>query len=124
MSEERQTVQAVCTDTSTESNCGDIFLGGVEATVVEMPDGCGPGHYAMAVSLHPSRNHTKPPKRLEKRSGVDWTIYDFTFDFDFSAVNKRGQSNVLMRIDYSDDVGYWDKIVGKYASFAAIYALY
>lgn len=110
-SEERRTVQAVCLDTTDASNCGNIFKGGVAATVVEMPAGCGPGSYAMAVSLESSVNHTKLPKRLDKRHGIDPVVYDFTFDFDFEAVNKRDQSNVLMRIDYSDDHSYWDKIV-------------
>ncbi|KAH6671469.1 hypothetical protein B0J14DRAFT_565139 [Halenospora varia] len=111
--EERHTVQAVCADTSVLSNCHAIFEDSVEATVVEMPENCGPGRYAMAVSLHCSMNHTQLPKRLQKRSGIDPLIYDFTFDYDFTVVNKRASSNVLMRIDYSDDVGYWDKIVGK-----------
>ncbi|KAH9211348.1 glycosyl hydrolases family 18-domain-containing protein, partial [Leptodontidium sp. 2 PMI_412] len=105
------TVQAVCTDTSSQSNCHDIFQDGVAYTVVEMPDGCGPGSYAMAVSLERSKNFTRLPHHLEKRSGVDPRIYDFTFDYDFTAVNKRASTNVLMRIDYSDDAGYWASVV-------------
>lgn len=87
------TVQAVCTDTSSQSNCHDVFQDGVAYTVVEMPDGCGPGSYAMAVSLKRSANFTKLPHHLEKRSGVDPRVYDFTFDYDFTAVNKRASTS-------------------------------
>ncbi len=62
--EERQTVRAVCTDESAESNCGIIFKGrGVAETIVELPPQCGPGRYAMAVSLVPAEdwNHTSSP---------------------------------------------------------------
>lgn len=92
MSEERQTVQVVCTVDGPESNCGEIFEGGVEYTVVEMPEGCGPGKYAMAVSLEVSQKWTSLPHRLEKRLGRKTRIYDFTFDYDFTAVNKRAST--------------------------------
>ncbi|KAI3537270.1 glycosyl hydrolase family 18 [Colletotrichum abscissum] len=112
--EGRQTVRAVCTDSSYESNCGVIHEGhGVAGTVIEMPAGCGPGRYAMAVSLEPSQNQSLP-RHLEKRADelADSPIFDLTFDYDFSPLKKRaGGSNVLLRIDYSDDPGYWNHIV-------------
>lgn len=111
--EKRQTVQAICTDTSSESNCHDVFEDGAEHTVIEMPDGCGPGRYAMVVSLARSQNYSIIlPRHLEGRRGIDRRVYDLTFDYDFTAVNKRASTNVLMRIDYSDDPGYWEKVVG------------
>lgn len=110
--EKRQTVQAICTDTSSESNCHDVFEDGAEHTVIEMPDGCGPGRYAMVVSLARSQNYSIIlPRHLEGRRGIDRRVYDLTFDYDFTAVNKRASTNVLMRIDYSDDPGYWEKVV-------------
>ncbi|KAK4097654.1 glycoside hydrolase family 18 protein [Parathielavia hyrcaniae] len=106
----RYTVRAVCTTEGEQnSNCGDIYQGdGVADTVVEMPPSCGPGKYAMAVSLVPSTNQTLPPHLTARRPGTQ--VYDFTFDFDFSRLQKR-ESNVLLRIDYSDDPGYWSTIV-------------
>ncbi|KAG4420465.1 hypothetical protein IFR04_006385 [Cadophora malorum] len=65
----------------------------------------------MAVSLEPSVNHTTLPHRLVKRLGLGKQTFDFIFDHDFTAVNKRAASNILLRIDYSDDPGYWDKVV-------------
>ncbi|KAL1871326.1 hypothetical protein VTK73DRAFT_2080 [Phialemonium thermophilum] len=49
--EDRQTAQTVGTDDSADSHCGRIWLGEVAATVIKMPKGCGPGKYAVAVSL-------------------------------------------------------------------------
>ncbi|KAK1639955.1 glycosyl hydrolases family 18-domain-containing protein [Colletotrichum phormii] len=110
--EGRQTVRAVCTDSSYESNCGVIHEGhGVVGTVIEMPAGCGPGKYAMAVSLEPSHNQSLP-RRLEKRAD-ELADFDLTFDYDFPHPPKKraGGSKVLLRIDYSDDPGYWSHIV-------------
>jgi len=110
----RQTAKAVCIDESESSNCGVIRLGrGVAETVVEMPAGCGPGKYAMAVSLEPSVNQTLP-HRLVKRGLKHPIMYDFVFDYDFTPLQRRdGGSNTLLRIDYSDDPGYWNTIVGE-----------
>ncbi|KAH9230227.1 glycoside hydrolase family 18 protein [Colletotrichum gloeosporioides 23] len=112
--EKRQTVRAVCTDNSKASNCGLIHKGrGVAETVIEMPEGYGPGRYAMAVSLSPSSNQTMPHRLVKRRPELDDAqVYDLTFDYDFSPLRRRaGGSNVLIRIDYSDDPGYWSDIV-------------
>jgi chitinase len=112
--EKRQTVKMVCTDSSEESNCNTIFKGGVQHTVVDMPSNCGPGRYAVAVSLEPSVDHEHLKKHLVKRGLDAAPVYDFTFDYDFGVFEKRAdQSKVLLRIDYSDDPGYWSEIVGK-----------
>ncbi|KAH7633186.1 family 18 glycosyl hydrolase [Sordaria sp. MPI-SDFR-AT-0083] len=112
--EERRTVKAVCTDESDSSNCDDIFLGQVESTIVKMPDGCGPGKYAVAVSMTPSTDHEIPGvlgKHLEKRGISTPRVYDFTYDYDYSPIVKRGDKRVKIRIDYSTDPGYWAEIV-------------
>ncbi|ORY01574.1 hypothetical protein BCR34DRAFT_592200 [Clohesyomyces aquaticus] len=62
-------------------------------------------------NLTESVNHTHLHHRLEKRGLSHAPVYDFTFDYDFEPIAKRDQSNVLVRIDYSDDPGYWDTIV-------------
>jgi chitinase len=111
--EERQTVKAVCTDASENSNCHHIFKGGVEATVVEMPGDCGPGRYAVAWAMQPSTDHDHIRHHLEKRGLSDSAVFDFTFDYDFTHFEKRADSNVLLRIDYSDDPGYWQSIVAE-----------
>jgi chitinase len=111
--EKRQTVKMICTDFSVNSNCGTIFKGrGVAHTVVDMPGDCGPGRYAVAVSLEPSRDHAHLKPHLVKRGLESAPVYDFTFDYDFGVFERRAdKSNVLLRIDYSDDPGYWSEIV-------------
>ncbi|KAH8812331.1 family 18 glycosyl hydrolase [Xylogone sp. PMI_703] len=106
----RQTVKAVCTDDSADSNCGVIFTGtGVKYTVVELPRGCSVGRYVVAISLEPSEDH-RMPQKLVKRGLSNKPVYDFTFDYNFNAFEKR-DSSVKVRIDYSDVPGYWDEVI-------------
>lgn len=110
--EKRQTIKAVCMDSSENSSCDVIFKGGLEYTVVEMPSACGPGKYAIARKMESSDNHDHIRHRLEECGLGEAPVYDFTFDYDFTLFEKRAdQSDVLMRIDYIDDPGYWDTIV-------------
>ena len=54
----------------------------------------------------------KTRHRLYKRGIVAPRVYHFTYDFDFSPLQKRDSpSNVLVRIDFSSDPGYWLRIV-------------
>ncbi|KAI1211222.1 family 18 glycosyl hydrolase [Annulohypoxylon truncatum] len=113
----RTTVRAVCTDDSDDSNCHTLFLGGVSETVVEMPHHCGIGRYAMAVSMEPAADQKLSSnliRRLVKRGSnlkSPPTIYEFTFDYNFSVLHGRDSSDVQIRIDYSEDPGYWKAFV-------------
>ncbi|KAI9766214.1 MAG: hypothetical protein M1839_005004 [Geoglossum umbratile] len=116
VSEEEQTVKMFCTDISESSNCHKITLGhGVPGTILEMPEGCGPSKYAVAKSMVPSAAQSLP-KHLEKRDyGHKPVIYDLTFDFDWHRV-PRDLGDTQMRVDFSNEIGYWDAIVNKAAS--------
>ncbi|RAH72481.1 uncharacterized protein BO66DRAFT_436148 [Aspergillus aculeatinus CBS 121060] len=86
-----QTVKMVCTNLTDHSRCNDIYLGdGVPGTILQMPAGCGPGKYAAPV-------------------------YDLTFDYDFRRV-PRGYGPSQMRLDFSNEEGYWDAVVSRPAS--------
>ena len=115
--EEVQTAKMVCTDDSAESNCHAIWLDGVPTTVLKMPKGCGPGKYAVAVSLEQMGGDERPPPHINIRNvrrGVrNPPVYKLTFDYDFSVLQRRAESNTLLRIDYSDNPGYWAEIVCK-----------
>lgn len=114
ISEEEQTIQMFCTDTSETSNCHKISLGhGVPGTILEMPKGCGPSRYAVAKSMVLSE---KPlPEHLSKRHyDAKPVVYDLTFDFDWQRV-PRDLGDTQLRVDYSNEVGYWDSIVNKAA---------
>ncbi|KAK7968736.1 glycoside hydrolase family 18 protein [Apiospora saccharicola] len=110
-------VRALCTDDSEDSNCYSLFLGQVARTVVEMPHTCGLARHAMAVSMEPAENQTLPSylvRRLVKR-GTNLQsrpqVYDFVFDYDFSVLHSRSDSEVQIRIDYSEDPHYWKAFV-------------
>ncbi|KAH0491929.1 hypothetical protein TgHK011_003330 [Trichoderma gracile] len=115
--DDRITVRAVCSDDSGDSNCGVIFRGGVKRTVVEMPPHCGIGRYAMAVSMESAEDQTLPPHvyhKLVKRGAnlkARPRIYSFTFDYDFSVLHGRADNSVQVRVDYSEDPGYWAAVV-------------
>ncbi|KAI0523939.1 glycosyl hydrolases family 18-domain-containing protein [Xylaria bambusicola] len=116
ITEGEHTVRMMCTDLSETSNCNKIHLGhGAPGTIVEMPEGCGPGKYAVVKEMKPSVN-TKLPDHLVKR-GVEVvnTIYDLTFDYDFRRV-PRDLGNTQMRIDFSNEQKYWERVVDKAAS--------
>ena len=111
-----QTVRMMCTDFSETSNCDKIHLGyGAIGTIVEMPKGCGPGKYAVVKDMSASLNQMLP-EHLVKRDLDVSTIYDLTFDYDFSRVRRDDGQETQMRIDYSNEPGYWDKVVDKAAS--------
>lgn len=115
VSQEEQTVRMVCTDRSENSNCDKIYLGhGAPGTIVEMPEGCGPGRYAVIKELSPSKNQSLP-QHLYKR-GIEETepVFDLTFDYDFRRV-PRDLGDTQIRIDYSNENTYWNTIVDKAA---------
>lgn len=118
-SDEENTIQMVCTDHSADSNCYKIGLGhGVPGTILEMPSGCGVAKYAVAKSMMPAEDQTLPShlshlhRRLEGRSPV---VYDLTFDYNWMRV-PRDLGDTQVRVDYSNEDGYWDAIVDKAAS--------
>ncbi|KAL8694715.1 MAG: hypothetical protein Q9224_003515, partial [Gallowayella concinna] len=114
VSEEEQTVQMFCTDVSEDSNCHKISLGhGVPGTILEMPKGCGPSKYAVAKSMMLSE--VQLPNHLAKRHyDSKPVVYDLTFDFNWRRV-PRDLGDTQMRVDFSNEVGYWDSIVSKAA---------
>ena len=108
-------VRMTCTDLSEDSNYGKIHLGrGAPGTIIQMPRGCGPGKYAVAKSLEPSRNQTLPGHLVRRGLEARDTIYSLTFDYNFRRV-PRDLGDTLIRIDYSNDVRYWDGVVDKAA---------
>jgi len=107
-SEEEQTIRMVCTDTSESSNCHKIHLGyGAPGTILEMPDGCGPGKYAVAKSMPISRNQSLPAHLRKRGLALNATVYDLTFDYDFRRV-PRDLGETQMRLDFSNEASYWD----------------
>lgn len=114
-SEEPQTIQMLCTDISESSNCHKIGLGhGVPGTILQMPKGCGAGKYAVAVSMAQAKEQVIP-SRLRRRLSHRAILYDLTFDYEFGRV-PRDLGDTQMRIDFSNQPGYWDTVVAAAAS--------
>ncbi|KAJ2985874.1 hypothetical protein NUW58_g5301 [Xylaria curta] len=112
--EAEQTIQMICTDISENSNCFKIGLGhGVPGTILQMPQGCGPGKYAVAKEMKMARNQILP--RHLPDLGHKPIVYDLTFDYDFTRV-PRDLGNTQLRIDYSNEPGYWDEVVAAAVS--------
>lgn len=113
-SEEAQTIQMVCTDPSENSNCNKISLGhGVPGTILQMPPGCGPGKYAVAKHMRPAKKQLLP-RSLDYLTHKP-VVYDLTFDYDFSRV-PRDLGKTQLRVDFSNQQGYWDNIVAADAN--------
>jgi hypothetical protein len=61
-----QLVRIFCSNDSKESNCDDMLGGGLEGTVIRMPDNCGPATYVVAQSLTVPKDQSLP-RKLSKR---------------------------------------------------------
>ncbi|EEA26608.1 hypothetical protein PMAA_076690 [Talaromyces marneffei ATCC 18224] len=112
-SEGEHTVRVICTDSSPGSRCRDIHLGdGVPGTILQMPAGCGPGKYAVAkaMDLSPVQDLLHHLARRSDLSGAP--VYDLKFDYDFRRV-PRTYGDSQMRIDFSNEEGYWDAVVDR-----------
>ncbi|TFK66092.1 hypothetical protein BDN72DRAFT_162975 [Pluteus cervinus] len=111
-SEEEQTIRMVCADDSPSSNCHKIHLGhGAPGTIVEMPEGCGPGKYAVVKDMAESKNQSLP-SGLRGRGLESAIVYDLSFDYDFTRV-PGDLGDTMMRVDYSNERGYWDTVVDR-----------
>jgi chitinase len=111
-----QKLRAICLNNGPDSNCLEITNGGVEGTIVRLPEECTSDHYVRAVSFEESKNRTLPA-HLAKRDMGNYKIYDLHFDYNFSLLRRDG-SDVHIRIDVSNHPGYWDSIVSPPADAA------
>ncbi|KAI5203118.1 glycoside hydrolase, partial [Aureobasidium subglaciale] len=95
----------VCMDMSGTSNCNDMHQGGLEGTIIKLPEDCGFATYAVAHSVTPSATQVLP-----EDAPADATIYDLRYSYDFSLA-KRDSGDIYVRIDYSDSRDYWEQAV-------------
>ncbi|KAL2811216.1 hypothetical protein BDW59DRAFT_179287 [Aspergillus cavernicola] len=111
-SEDAHTIRMICTDPSSGSKCNHINRGhGVPGTILQMPNRCGPGRYAVAKSFAVSQNQSIPG-HLYKRDLGGASVYDLTFDYNFQRV-PRDFGDAQMRVDFSNQPGYWDSVVDR-----------
>ncbi|KAH8882031.1 hypothetical protein GQ53DRAFT_589853, partial [Thozetella sp. PMI_491] len=111
VSEEAQTVRVFCNDDSINSNCHKIYLGhGVPGTILEMPSGCGPGSYAVAIDMVVAKDQNIPGHIQKRTAHPNPVVFELAFDYDFRRV-PRDLGDTQWRLDYSNEEGYWDSVV-------------
>ncbi|KAL5333928.1 hypothetical protein BJX70DRAFT_403108 [Aspergillus crustosus] len=102
-----QHARAACVGgTEEDNNCEDIQLGGVEGTIIRLPEHCGPDTYVRAVRFEPSSNLTVPSHIRSAR------VYDFHYDYDFQNLRRDG-AEVYFRADLSTHPGFWEEVVAS-----------
>ena len=79
------TVRILCLD-SNKAGCFGVTKGGVAVTIVHLPDKCGNGTFARAVSRVPSMNRSVPVG-IALQNPIS-AVYDFTFDYDMGLVRR------------------------------------
>ena len=106
----RQKVRLLCTNDTENSNCDDIYLDGVEGTIIKMPDGCGEGTYAVAHAFETSPDQSNTIRPHLKGAGP---IMELDLSYNFSIVQKAkpNVTDIFIRIDYSNVPGHWDRRV-------------
>ncbi|GAB1217038.1 hypothetical protein ATERTT37_006259 [Aspergillus terreus] len=104
-----QTAHFVCMDHSENSNCDDLYFGGLEGKILRMPDNFGFAKYAVAHAVTAS-NYTVPHHRLTKRAPLGARVFELTYSYNFSKV-KRDSKEIYLRVDYGDRQEYWDEVV-------------
>ncbi|KAM0283185.1 hypothetical protein ACHAO9_009835 [Fusarium lateritium] len=105
-----QSVRIFCSNDNDESNSDDMLEGGLEGTVLRMPDNCGPATYVIAQSLKVSEDQSLPG-HLVKRKPDNREVLDLIFHYDFKRV-KRTTYLSFTCLPYAGNVaGYWDEIV-------------
>ncbi|KAE8363570.1 hypothetical protein BDV27DRAFT_158663 [Aspergillus caelatus] len=111
---EFQRTRLICINDGEDNNCDDILKGGLNGTVVRMPEGCGPGTYIVAHSLEESDNQTLPD-HLVKRAPSTRKVMDLNFSYNFGLAKRAASvdDRLQIRVDYSNIPGYWNDIVDE-----------
>jgi chitinase len=102
------TARLVCPDSGAEEPCG-VGNGVAEGTIIHMPDGCGPGSYAVVHNIRRSENQ-KIPSHVKRTLPGPSLVHDLELSYDFKRV-KRDSGEIYIRIDYSNEFNYWKSIV-------------
>ncbi|KAF2166320.1 glycoside hydrolase family 18 protein [Zasmidium cellare ATCC 36951] len=112
-SEGMQTLRYVCAaDDIATSDCNNFMKGGVEGTILELPDDCGPAPYVVLHNLERATNQTLPG-RLSTLSNK--TVSQLSFHYDFSLA-KRDSGDIYFRVDYANCDAYWGAAVARFYS--------
>ncbi|KAH8129747.1 glycoside hydrolase superfamily [Trichoderma asperelloides] len=106
--ETRHTARVVCMNDDLQA-CFQLAERGVEGTLVQMPEDCFADSIARAISLEVAKDQYVPREMTTDRSPTS-PVYDFTFDMNMKLA-RRDTNNTMVRIDFSNVIGYWDNLV-------------
>ncbi|KAL4993981.1 hypothetical protein BDV10DRAFT_189441 [Aspergillus recurvatus] len=91
------------------STCDKLHRGGVEGTILRMPEGCGLGSYTVLHALRPAPDRSLP-YHIVRSASWDPGILETEISYDFGLV-KRDSGDIYIRIGHSNSLGYWKSIV-------------
>ncbi|KAI5918609.1 hypothetical protein F4810DRAFT_715319 [Camillea tinctor] len=103
-----QVAHFICMNDSPNSNCDDIHQGGVEGTILRMPDDMGFANWAVAHSVR--EISLTIPNKLIKRAPVNAKVWELEYSYDFTRA-KRDEGDIYFRVDYSDSHTYYTDVV-------------
>ena len=86
--------------------------GGVEDTIIHLPDHIGEGPFARIVSMDPVKDYHPGKHHLAHRStsGIDENpIYQVKIDYNFHLA-RQDRGNVNIRVDYTNLLSYWKEL--------------
>lgn len=107
----RSRIHVVCRDGGgDDSSCQRIHLGGAQGTILRLPEGCGPGDYAVLHAVRDVSDSAGLPHQAARSVATNRTVIEIDISHDFGLA-KRDAGDILVRIDYSNSHGYWKSIV-------------
>ncbi|KAI1171966.1 chitotriosidase-1 [Nemania sp. FL0916] len=110
--QESQVAHFTCMNDSADSNCDAMHEGGIEGTIIRMPDDMGFAQWAVAHAVRES--DMALPSHLVKRAPSNAKVWELEYSYDFSKA-KRDDGDIFFRVDYSDNHEYFDDVVAAAA---------
>lgn len=110
----RQKVRIVCINNDLDSNCDEIYIDGVEGTVIKMPQECAERSYAVAHGIEVAKDQSIPSSLIHIiPDGGKLMELDLSYDFGLVEKVKRTANEIYIRVDYSNIPGYWDDVLNS-----------
>ncbi|ATY66444.1 bacteriodes thetaiotaomicron symbiotic [Cordyceps militaris] len=101
------TARVVCLNEDVKG-CFQLLEGGIEGTVLQMPDECGRGSLGRAIAMEASKDQSIPAYILAGKQATS-EVFDLLFDFDVMLM-RRDSEKTSIRIDVTNAADYWDSI--------------
>ncbi|KZF20522.1 glycoside hydrolase family 18 protein [Xylona heveae TC161] len=108
-----ETIHVYCNYPMDSPRCQKVFYKGAVDTIIRLPDHVGEGPFARIVSMEVDPDHALPVHHLRARQ-IDRNrneVYKVKFDYNFHLIKRDSQVN--MRIDYTNLESYWDEMTAS-----------